>query len=247
MVGFPPVTRSRHTLPLILIGICIFGATAAVLLGFEWFPEAASDEAGPMDTLLWFLTWASAVIFTIVTTVLVYSMWRFKAKKDDLSDGDPIHGHTGIEIVWTIIPTLLLIVVMIWAWVVLDDIEQPDANRIVVPTVAQQFAWTFQYPDIAAQSGDLRVPLGRQVELEMRAPDTDVIHSFFVPEFRVKKDVVPGIVTRVWFTPTKIGTFPVICTELCGVGHNTMRSRVVVMSPADYDAWRSDARAKAAA
>lgn len=236
----------RHTLPLILIAVCVFGATVAVLLGIEWFPEQASDEAGSIDTLLWFLTWASAVIFTLVTTVLIYSVWRFKAKKGDMGDGDPIHGHTGLEIVWTVIPTLLLILVMVWAWVVLDDIEEPNANRLVVPTIAQQFAWTFQYPEIDAQSGDLRVPLGRQVELEMRAPDSDVIHSFFVPEFRVKKDVVPGIVTRVWFTPTKVGTYPVICTELCGVGHNTMRSRVVVMPPAEYDAWRTEAEAKAA-
>jgi cytochrome c oxidase subunit 2 len=241
------VTRSRHTLPIVLIGACVLGGTAAVLLGIGWFPTAASEEAGPVDGLFWFLTWTSAVIFTIVTTMLIYSVWRFRAKKGDTRDGDPIHGHTGLEIFWTVIPILLLIVVMVWAWLVLDDTETEDANRLVVPTIAQQFAWTFQYPDIGAQSGDLRVPLGRQVELVMRSPDSDVIHSFFVPQFRVKKDVVPGIDTHVWFTPTKLGTYPVVCTELCGVGHNTMRARVVVMPPAEYDRWLQEARAKAAA
>ncbi|MEW6581991.1 MAG: cytochrome c oxidase subunit II [Actinomycetota bacterium] len=218
-----------------------------MLLGIEWFPERASREATGIDNLFWFLTWSCAVIFTIVTTALVYSIWRFRAQPGDDSDGAPIHGHTGLEIVWTVIPVLLLIVVMVWAWIVLEDTEKTTADRLVVPTVAQQFAWTFQYPEIGAQSGDLRVPLGRQVELELRAPDTDVIHSFFVPEFRVKKDVVPGIVTRVWFTPTKVGTYPVVCTELCGVGHNAMRSRVVVMPQAEYDQWLRTTRAKLAA
>ena len=239
--------RNRHALPITLIAVCVFGGTVAVMLGIDWFPAAASEEAGPVDDLFWFLTWSCAVIFTLVTTALVYSMWRFRARPGDDGDGDPIHGHTGLEILWTVVPTILLIIVIVWAWIVLDDTETRAADRIVVPTIAQQFAWTFQSPDLGVQSGDLRVPLGRQVELEMRAPDSDVIHSFFVPEFRVKKDVVPGVVTRVWFTPSRLGTFPVICTELCGVGHNTMRSRVVVLSPADYEAWRREARAKAAA
>lgn len=240
----PPVTRSRHTLPLALIGVCIFGATVAVMLGIDWFPEQASTEASSIDHLFWFLTWSCAVIFTIVTTVLVYSVWRFRAAPGDDSDGAPIHGHTGLEIVWTVIPVLLLIVVIIWAWLVLDDTEQQQADRLVVPTVAQQFVWTFQYPEIGAQSGDLRVPLGRQVQLDMRSPDSDVIHSFFVPQFRVKKDVVPGITTHVWFTANKLGNFPVVCTELCGVGHNTMRARVIVMRPAAFQKWLLDARAK---
>ena len=237
------MTRSRHTVPLILIAVCIFGGTIAVMYGIDWFPEQASHEAISVDNLFWFLTWACAVIFTIVTTVLLYSVWRFRAAPGDESDGAPIHGHTGLEIVWTVIPVLLLVAVIIWGWIVLDDTEDPQAGRLVVPVVAQQFVWRFQYPEIKAQSGDLRVPLGRQVELAMRAPDTDVIHSFWVPQFRVKKDVVPGIVTRVWFTPTKLGTFPVICTELCGLGHNAMRARVVVMEPAAYDQWLQQAKA----
>jgi cytochrome c oxidase subunit II len=238
------VTRSRHTIPVILIGICILGGTVAVMYGIDWFPVQASHEAIAVDNLFWFLTWACAIIFTIVTTALLYSIWRFRAAPGDESDGDPIHGHTGLEIVWTVVPVILLAIVIVWGWIVLDDTEDPQAGRLLVPTVAQQFVWTFQYPEIGAQSGDLRVPLGRQVELEMRSPDSDVIHSFFVPQFRVKKDVVPGIVTRVWFTPTKLGTFPVVCAELCGVGHNAMRGRVVVMEPAAFDQWLRDARAE---
>lgn len=227
----------RHALPLVLIGIALLGGTVAVMYGIEWLPERAAEEAGPVDNLFWFLTWASAVIFVIVTTFLIYSIWRFRVGPDNDEDGAPIHGHTGLEVFWTIIPTVLLIVVIVWAWVVLDQNENPEADRIIVPTTAQQFAWTFAYPDIAGESGDLRVPLGRQIELEMRSPDSDVLHSFFVPEFRVKQDVVPGIVTRVRFTPNKLGTFPVICTELCGVGHNTMRARVIVMPQDEYDQW----------
>jgi len=241
------VLRSRHTLPLILLGVVVMGATAAVLLGIDWFPEQASVQADRVDDLFWFLTWTSAGIFTIVTVFLLYSVWRFRARPGDESDGTPTHGHTGLEIFWTVIPVLLLAAVVTTAWVVLDRNERPEADRIVVPTIAQQFAWTFQYPAAQAQSGDLRVPVDRQVELQMRSPDTDVIHSFFVPEFRVKQDVVPGITTRVRFTPTKVGVFPVICAELCGVGHNVMRSRVIVMPQDAYDQWIRQARQKAAA
>ena len=188
---------------------------------------------------------SSGVVFTIVTVFLLYSVWRFRAAPGDDSDGPPIHGHTGLEILWAAIPALLLAFVTVYSWVVLDRNEAVASDRLVVQTTAQQFVWRFAYPDARIQSGELRVPVDRQVELQMRVPDRDVIHSFFVPEFRVKQDLVPGITTRVRFTPTRIGTYPVMCTELCGVGHNIMRSRVIVMSPEDYSAWL-EAAARAA-
>jgi cytochrome c oxidase subunit 2 len=188
--------------------------------------------------------WASCAIFTLVAVVLVYSAWRFRAAPGDESDGPPVHGNTKLEIIWTVVPTILLVVMAVWAYVVLSDNEALASDRLVVNVTAQQFAWDFAYPDGNVGSGDLRVPVGRQVELKMRSKD--VIHDFYVKEFRVKQDIVPGITTRLVFNPTRVGTFQVICAELCGVGHGVMRARVVVMEPAAYDAWLAQAKTQVA-
>ena len=194
---------------------------------------------------MWFVVWASVAIFTLVATLLVYSAWRFRAAPGDESDGPPTHGNTKLEIVWTLVPALLLIVMAVWAYIVLSDNEAYAQDQLVVDVTAQQFAWEFAYPGTQVGTGDLRVPLGRQVQLEMRSKD--VIHDFYVAEFRVKEDVVPGITTRLRFTPTRIGTYQVICAELCGVGHAVMRARVIVMQPAAFDAWLAKAKAQVAA
>jgi len=238
------VLKSPHLIPLIVIGAVIGGITSAVALLIDWIPQQASEEAPRVDDLTWFLVWASVVIFTLVATVLVYSAWRFRAAPGDESDGPPTHGNTTLEIVWTVVPTILLVVMAVWAYIVLSDNEAAAQDRLVVDVTAQQFAWDFSYPGTNVGSGDLRVPVGRQVELHMRS--RDVIHDFYVREFRVKEDVVPGITTRLRFTPTRVGTYQVICAELCGVGHAVMRTRVIVMQPAAYDAWLAQAKTEVA-
>jgi cytochrome c oxidase subunit 2 len=180
-----------------------------------------------------------------VVVVLVYAAWRFRAPPGDESDGPPIHGNTKLEIVWTLVPTALLAVMAVWAYLVLADNEALANDRLVVDVTAQQFAWSFTYPGGQVGSGDLRVPVGRQVELKMRSKD--VIHDFYVKEFRVKEDVVPGITTRIVFDPNRAGTYQVICAELCGAGHGVMRARVIVMEPAAYDAWLAEAETAVAA
>jgi cytochrome c oxidase subunit II len=239
------VLRSRHTVPLLILTIIIGGATVAVALAIDWLPLPASDQADNVDTLLWFVVWASIVIFTIVTVVVVYCAWRFRVGPDDDRDGPPIHGNTKLEIVWTIGPAVLLAVMAVWAILVLVDNEARASDRLVVDVTAQQFAWQFVNREAGIASGDMRVPVGRQVELAMRSKD--VIHDFYVVEFRVKQDVVPGIVTHLIFTPNRVGTFQVVCAELCGVGHGTMRARVIVMEPAAYQAWLACAQAQVAA
>ena len=209
--------RSRHTIPLIVLTVIIGGLTSAVALFVDWIPQQASEQAERVDALMWFVVWSSVAIFTLVAVVLVYSAWRFRAAPGDESDGPPVHGNTKLEIVWTVVPTLLLVVMAVWAYLVLADNEALASDRLVVDVTAQQFAWEFTYPDGEIGSGDLRVPVGRQVELRMRSKY--VIHDFYVKEFRVKQDIVPGITTRVVFDPTRTGTYQVICAELCGVGH----------------------------
>jgi cytochrome c oxidase subunit 2 len=239
------VLRSRHTVPLLVLAVVIGGATTAVALLIEWLPAQASEQAERVDTLMWFVVWASVVIFTLVVTVLVYSAFRFRAKPGDESDGPPIHGNTKLEILWTLVPTLLLAAMAVWAYLVLSDNEALASDRLVVDVTAEQFVWSFTYPGGQIASGDLRLPEGRQVELKMRSKD--VIHDFYVKEFRVKEDVVPGITTQVIVNPNRTGTFQVICAELCGAGHSLMRSRVIVMEPSDYDAWLAQARTTVAA
>jgi len=239
------VLKSPHLVPLIVIAVVIGGITSAVALFIDWIPQQASEQADRVDSLMWFVVWASVVIFTLVATVLVYSAWKFRAAPGDEGDGPPVHGNTKLEIVWTVVPTLLLVVTAVWAYLVLSDNEALAQDRLVVDVTAQQFAWGYSYPDGNVGTGDLRVPVGRQVELRMRSKD--VIHDFYVKEFRVKEDVVPGITTRVIFNPTRTGTYQVICAELCGVGHAVMRSRVIVMEPAAYDAWLANAKTLVAA
>ena len=194
---------------------------------------------------MWFVVWACIAIFTLVATVLIYSAWKFRAPPGDESDGPPIHGNTKLEIVWTVVPTVLLAVMAVWAYLVLSDNEALASDRLVVNVTAEQFAWSYQYPDGSVGTGDLRVPVDRQVELRMRSED--VIHDFYVKEFRVKHDVVPGITTKLVFDPTRVGTYQVVCAELCGVGHSVMRSRVIVMEQAEFNAWLQKAQQEVAA
>lgn len=232
--------RSRHTVPLLILVVLIGAGAAATALLIDWLPAQASEQAERVDQLLWFVLIVSLALFTVVASVLLYAAVRFRVGEDDDADGPPTHGNTTLEIVWTVVPAVLLAVVAVWAYLVLSDNEALASDRLVVDVTAEQFAWTFNYPDAQVASGDLRVPVGRQVELKMRSKD--VIHDFYVAQFRVKQDVVPGITTRLIIDPNDTGTYQVICAELCGVGHGVMRARVIVMEPGEYEQWIAGAR-----
>jgi len=236
------VLNSRHTGPLALLTLVVGAITVAQAFVIDWLPEQAGEEAARIDWLLWFMFWVSAVFFVLVTVVLLYCVWAFRAKPGDETDGPPIHGNTRLEVVWTLIPAFLLAVVVVLAIVVLEDNEATAADRVKVEVIGEQFVWRMQYPEIGVESGDLRIPVDRQVELTMRA--SDVIHSFWVPAMRVKQDVVPGITTDLVFTPDKVGTYEVVCAEVCGVGHGVMRTRAIVMEPDAYAEWLAAAQAK---
>ena len=228
--------RAGAILRVVAIGLVMAGIAVAVALGFHWLPAADSRQAGRIHFVFWFVTVICIAIFAIVTSVISYSVVKFRRRPDDDSDGPPIHGHTGLEIVWTLIPTLLVTAISVVSAIVLAKNGDAGSNPLRVDVTAQQFAWSFKYPDAQnVQTGVLRLPLGRAVKLTLRSQD--VIHSFWVPEFSQKQDTVPGIVTTLVITPDKLGTFDVICTELCGLGHALMRSSVIVMKPTDFDAW----------
>jgi cytochrome c oxidase subunit 2 len=221
-----------------LLGLALIaGAVAtAVAVVPTWLPIAASREASRIHFVIWFVIVICIVIFAIVAAVMVFEVARFRVQEDDFEDGPPVHGNTGLEITWTIIPFVLVTAIAIVSAIVLsrNDAQAQDTLRIDV--VAQQFEFTFSYPDAKnITSPVLRLPKGRSVELYMRS--LDVIHSLFVPQFSQKEDIVPGLVTQLHITPTRLGTYPLECTELCGLGHSLMRSQAIVMEPAAFDAW----------
>ena len=228
--------RKGSIVALVGLAVVAGGVTTAIAVVPTWLPVAASREASRIHFVIWFVIVICIVIFSIVAAVMVYEILRFKVREDDFEDGPPVHGHTGLEITWTAIPFVLVTAIAIVSAVVLsrNDAQAQDTLRIDV--VAQQFAFTFSYPDANnATSPVLRLPEGRSVELYMKS--LDVIHSVFVPQFSQKEDVVPGLVTQLHITPTRLGTFPLECTELCGLGHSLMRSQAIVMKPAAFDAW----------
>ena len=246
------------------------GAAAAVALLVPWLPDPASEQADRIDFVFWFVTTICIAIFALVAAVIVYALLKFRAPPDDDSDGPPTHGHTGLEIWWTAIPAALVTAISIVSAVVLAKNEHlPNASAaasssaasstqtlckprsedplrpLVVCVIAQQFAWLFQYPAYNnATSATLRLPIDTTVQLQLQS--RDVIHSFWVPEFGQKQDAVPGLLTKLVITPNQLGTFPVICTELCGLGHAVMRSQTTVEPKDKFLAW-AKGRGKGAA
>jgi cytochrome c oxidase subunit 2 len=228
--------RRGSVASLIGIGVVAGGIAAAVALALPWLPTPAAREASRIDFVFWFVVVICLFIFAVVAAVLIYAVLNFRAQPDDVTDGPPIHGHTGLEITWTLIPTVLVTAIGIVSAVVLAKDDALGKNVLRVNVTAQQFIWTFSYPDANnLTSATLRLPKDRSVLLTFTAKD--VIHSFWVPEFGQKQDTVPGLHPTLHITPDKLGTFDVICTELCGLGHALMRTQAVVMTPAAFDKW----------
>jgi cytochrome c oxidase subunit 2 len=222
---------------------------SVIMLIPDWNGTQASAEADDIDTLLDVMIVLSSFVFAIVLVMLGYCVWKFKAKPGDESDGKPVHGNTKLEIAWTVIPTVIVLFAAGYSWIILDDIEAKADDRMPVNVTAQQFKWTFEYPDAGVTSNEFHVPVDRQLELNLTA--LDVLHSFWVQEWRLKRDLVPiaegnptDVDNEMVVTPSEEGTFQVICTELCGLGHATMRAEVVVESQEDFDRWISEQQAE---
>jgi cytochrome c oxidase subunit 2 len=219
-------------------------ATAiGVVISFaiHWFPAQASTQAHNTDRLYHVLVIASIPIFVLVVTVILYSVWQFRMKPgEELKDGPPIHGNTRLEVFWTTIPTVLLLGMVGYSFVILHDNEKKPAHEIQVAVTGQQFAWSYQYPSEVTggaplNSDQLYVPKGESVMFNMKSKD--VIHAFWIPAFRIQEDVVPGITTHWRATPDRLGSYPVVCNLLCGLGHSVMRSTVHVVSQEQFHAW----------
>ena len=186
---------------LIVAVIILTVITSVIMLIPNWNGEEASTAAPKIDDLLDVMIVLSSFVFSIVLVMLAYSLWRWRVRPGDEGDGAPIHGNTRLEIAWTVIPTVIVLFGAIYSWITLSDIEAHDPNRMAVDVYGQQYEWHFNYPEQGVTSRELHVPVDRQMEFRMHT--LDVIHSFWVPEWRIKKDAGPGITTRAYVTPTK--------------------------------------------
>jgi cytochrome c oxidase subunit II len=237
--------RRGSLIQLIALTIVAFAISAAVAVFIPWLPTPASREAGRIWFAYWFTIWICLVIFSIVAAVLVYALLNFRVKEDDLSDGPPVHGHTTLEIVWTAIPFVLVTAIAIVSAIVLAKDSRAGRNPLRITVTTQQFAYTFTYPNGTTYSDALRLPVNRHVLLTLHS--NDVIHSFWVPQMGQKSDAVPGLNNKLVVTPDRLGTYPIICTQLCGLGHAYMRNKAIVMSAADYAKWYASAATAPAA
>jgi cytochrome c oxidase subunit II len=227
--------------------VAAIAAVIAVALGIwisyeiHWFPVEASTQAVRTDHLYHVLVIATIPIFVLVVSVILYCVWQFRMKPgEELKDGPPIHGNTRLEVFWTALPTVLLLSMVGYSFVVLANNEKKPAHEIQVGVTGQQFYWSFQYPPSVTggapiNSYKLYLPDNETVQFNMRSKD--VIHAFWIPAFRLQEDVVPGITTHYRATPDRLGDYPAICNLLCGVGHSLMRTTVHVVTPAQFHAW----------
>jgi len=238
---------AQRTAPLgPLIAISVVASVLGVVFGIaiDWFPIAASTQADQVDTFYDVLIAASVPVFVGVTAIVLYSAYRFRVRPgEEHMDGPPIHGNTRLEIIWTAIPSLMMLALCVYAVIELQDAEKAPAaaaQELNVRVVGEQFTWTFYYPPAAKGgkeivSSELYLPEGRSVRF--RVQTKDVLHDFWVPAFRWKIDAVPGITTTYRVTPNRLGDYPVVCAELCGLGHAVMRQATHVVPPDAFTAW----------
>jgi cytochrome c oxidase subunit 2 len=225
----------------VAVAILIAASTAAIygLLTIIFrLPVAASAQAGPIDTLFQSHFLMISFLFSLVVVFALYALvlFRRKPEDDEEAEGDHFHGHTGLEVAWTILPLAAVVFFGVWGAQMLNDLTSPDPNEIVIKVYGQQWSWYFEYPEYDdLRTTELYLVEGQPVQFQLNS--LDVLHSFWVPEFRMKQDLVPGQQKVLRITPSLIGEYKVRCAEICGTQHATMLAPVHVVSQADFDKW----------
>ena len=249
----PRRERKRTVQQMVVVGIIATAIGIAIGLTIHWFPPADSTQADKIDTLWDVLIIATVPVFVLVTVIVCFSVIEFRMRPGEENlDGPPIHGNTRLEVIWTAVPAILIVGLVTYAYVVMRDIEQAPAagNERVVTVTGQQFTWTFAYNEGGKKfsTAQLYLPAGKSVKFDVKSKD--VIHDFWVPDFRMKIDAVPGITTHYRVTPKNpaaIGDHAIVCAELCGLGHAFMRQTAHILAPAAFDKWVQKMTAKPAA
>lgn len=200
-----------------------------------FIPEEASTVAGSVDALYFYLVGIAAFFSLLIAGLIVYFAIRYRRRSaSEVPHGKEPDGLK-LELLWTIIPFIITMTIFVWGASVYFTIYRPPTEGLDIYVVAKQWMWRFQHADGQREINDLHVPVGQRIRLTMASED--VIHSFYVPAFRIKYDVVPGRYTYGWFEATKPGRYHLFCAEYCGTNHALMGGWVVVMEPADYQAW----------
>jgi cytochrome c oxidase subunit 2 len=225
-------TYIKTKISLLIISVLVILGQASIATAAT-LPVAATDIANDWDKLYWFLIWLS--LFFFVGIIVAMAWFAFKYRKGVHKKPKYIDGHTGLEIVWTVIPTILVLICFWWGWVVYKDMIHAPADSMEIRVIGKQWLWQFVYKNGTTTIGDVYVPVNKPVKLIMSSED--VLHSFFIPNFRVKHDVVPGIYTDVWFEAKVPGIHQVFCTEYCGTSHSGMLGRVIVLTDEQWKDW----------
>lgn len=200
-----------------------------------WLPKAAAAQAKDVDGVFYFIYVLSVIFFVLVVGAMIYFCIRYRRRGPD-DRTSPIEGNRRLEIVWSVVPSVLLLVMFLWGFRGWMNLNVPPAGAIDVRVTAQKWSWSFDMPKMGCTGlGELVVPKDTPVRLTMSS--RDVIHSFFVPAFRIKRDVVPNRYSVIWFEATELGTYDVLCTEFCGTKHSEMISRVKVVSEQAFNQW----------
>lgn len=223
----------------LIVGVLTVLLTLLVGFGLmfaDLTPAPSSAQAGPIDSMIHLQTWLIAFFFSLIVSFIGYSIYASR-RRSAMEYGSPFKSSTGLEVTWTVIPIIIVIALSFVGAQDLAAIRQVDPQALEVKVIAFQWGWLFEYPDTGIQSNTLMLPVNKQVRLSMTS--RDVIHSFWVPEFRVKQDVLPGenLVKELRINPTELGDYKVRCAEMCGGAHALMESPVKVVSQADFDAW----------
>lgn len=202
---------------------------------FQMMPEQASNLAHQVDHLYYFLGAVTAFFTLLIFVMIVYLGLKYRRRSEKMPPN--VHGSMKLELAWTIIPLLITMVMFAWGAKLYVKMSQPPTNALEVYVIGKQWMWMLQHPSGPRENNELHVPVGRPIKLTMTSQD--VIHSFYVPAFRVKQDVVPGRYSYQWFTPTQVGEYHLFCAEYCGAQHSGMIGKVVVMEESKYQAWLS--------
>jgi cytochrome c oxidase subunit II len=222
----------------IIIALLVIASTLAIhggLTSIGLLPVQASAQAVSIDQLFGIYVWAIAFVFSLIIVILLYSLVVFRRRKGETGEGTHFEGNNTLEVIWTVLPLVAVLYLAFLGARSLSETRRIDPSAMVVKVIAEQWNWQFQYPDYLFSSKELYLPVGQQVDLQMTS--LDVIHSFFVPQFRLKQDILPGRTVDLRITPSRIGHYTLTCSQLCGSHHTDMVANVVVVSKADFLAW----------
>lgn len=230
--------KHSNTIPAERIGQDLIGTGSLV------YPEAISTYAAQSDSLFYFIFWASLILLLGLIGAAAYFIWRSK-KGDQTGDyGKVITHSTKIEVIWTVIPTLLVLFIFYWGFKDYISMRMPKGDVIEIKAKGQKWQWGFDYGWGQVYPHVLTIPVNTPIKLVMIS--TDVLHSFYIPNLRVKRDVIPNRYTTIWFEADKEGSYQIFCTEYCGLEHWKMLARMDVVSEEEYDKWTKEEAAKVA-